>query len=87
MTAIRFCQDASVLNDGTVLLTGGSDGNNRALDSAEIYDPAAGTFAITGSMLFLRVWHTSTLLPNGKVLVTGGADNSSAPVATAELYQ
>jgi len=87
MTATRFYHDASVLNDGTVLLTGGSDGNNRALASAEVYDPTAGTFAITGSMLSVRVWHTSTLLPSGKVLVTGGADNSSTPVATAELYQ
>ncbi len=87
MAVTRFYHGASTLNDGTVLVTGGSDGNNGALASAEVYDPTAGTFAITGSMRSARVWHTSTLLPNGKVLVTGGEDSSSTPVATAELYE
>lgn len=87
MTAIRFYQDATSLSDGTVLLSGGSDNNNRALATAEIYDPTAATFSATGNMNSVRVGHTSTSLPNGTVLVTGGADQNSIPMATAEIYQ
>jgi hypothetical protein len=69
--------------NGTVLVTGGEDGNNP-LASAEVYDPTAGTFSATGSMVNTREWHTATLLNDGTVLVTGGA--GSGP-GTAEVYQ
>ena len=47
------------------------------LASAELYDPATGTFAATGSMLATRDRHTATLLLSGKVIIAGGS---------AELY-
>jgi len=77
----RVYHTATLLNDGTVLVTGGVDSNNAVEASAELFDPTSGTFTPTkGKMSVARYGHTATLLNNGKVLVTGGGGN------TAELY-
>ena len=83
MTTARALQTATVLKDGTVLVTGG-DAGSGPLATAEVYDPTAGTFSPTGSMGATRESHTATLLNDGTVLVTGGTGNGAA---TAELYQ
>src|SRR5882762_5612995 len=71
MTTARSGHAAIVLNNGKVLLAGGSGSD------AELYDPATGTCTSTGSMKVTHGGSTVTMLPNGKVLVVGGNDNSS----------
>src|SRR5437762_585104 len=80
----RDLHTATVLPNGTVLVVGGYDGTN-SLASAELYDPAAGTWSATGSFRIARYYHTATLLPNGTVLVVGGNDGTNS-LASAELY-
>jgi hypothetical protein len=79
---------AILLNTGKVLVAGGEFKNGAVYDklsSAELYDPAAGTFAATGGMATARTRHTMTLLSNGKVLVVGG-ENGGGILAGAEIY-
>ena len=69
MATARCLHTATLLPNGKVLVAGGVDG---VLSSAELYDPASGTWSATGSMGTARDYHTATLLPNGQVLVAGG---------------
>jgi hypothetical protein len=51
MNNARPGHTATLLNNGQVLVTGGSPDNDEdVLASAELYDPATGTFTVTGSM-------------------------------------
>src|SRR3989440_2962854 len=86
----RAYHTATLLPDGKVLVTGGSDGSqiNRANDlaSSEVYDPATRSWTATGSLANRRHEHTATLLPNGKVLVVGGTVDFINDLTSAELY-
>jgi hypothetical protein len=76
LTATRAGKTMTRLGDGRVLVTGGyncTDAEQAGVwASAEVYDPATGTFSPTGSMGTPRSSHTATLLADGRVLVTGG---------------
>ena len=60
---------------------GGGDENS----TAEVYDPATGSFSIISGMEIARSGHTATLLPDGSLLFAGGG--VFAGLASAELYQ
>jgi hypothetical protein len=60
---------ASVLmQDGRVLVVGGANGS-AALDSAEVWDPATGSFSETDSMTVFRSLPTAVVLDDGRALV------------------
>lgn len=84
----RHQANATVLPDGTVLITGGSSGSgfdnsSSSVYSAELWNPATGTFTIMASNAVYRGYHsTAVLLPDGRVLSAGG--NIGGP--NAEIY-
>ncbi len=83
MTTPRENQTATLLQNGQVLVMGGGN-STGGLSSAELYNPATGTWTPTGSMSIARTDHTATLLHNGQVLVAGSAGCCGG--SSAELY-
>jgi hypothetical protein len=85
---------ATMLTDGRVLIAGsGTDCTGDGCvptNTAQIYDPAKGSFTNTGPLLRARYGHAATPLPDGRVLITGGCDGirdrSMSALAEAELY-
>src|SRR5262249_30373413 len=85
MTTARYGNTATLLPDGKVLIAGGyfqpTPGlQSISLASAELYDPATGTFSPTGSMAMPDFNPVAILLNDDKVLIV-----HSRSVA-AELY-
>ena len=87
ITARWWGQTATLLQDGRVLIAGGS---RTALALAEIYDPKAGGFSPTQEMITPRCYQTATLLQDGQVLIAGGTTvttgGGTGELASAELY-
>jgi hypothetical protein len=80
MATERANHTATLLASGKVLIVGGWNGH-RADGSddppwdplfAELFDPASGTFAESGSMSTTRIGHSAIRLNDGKVIVLGG---------------
>jgi hypothetical protein len=78
MTAPRYKHAAMLLPDGDVLVVGGSDGLDwqGRYASAEVYDPAKGSFSAVSKMNIARFKLPAAvaLLKNGSVLVAGGGE-------------
>ena len=81
----RYGHSATRLQDGRVLVTGGTDGLS-ALSSSELYDPQAGTWHPAADLNIPRVLHRAVMLQDGRVLVAGGEDASGEAIASSELY-
>jgi hypothetical protein len=84
-----------LLSSGRVLIAGGDEelpsGGMVNPTSAELYDPATGTFSSTGSMSSGQARAAATLLADGRVLIAGGSVWSASPgyavsVSSAEIY-
>ena len=74
-----------MLPDGKVLVAAGfGEANPRA--SAELYDPASGSWTRTAIFFLARFDHTTTLLPDGHVLLAGGTEDYENAFVSAQLY-
>jgi galactose oxidase len=78
----RRQHNATLLPDGTVLVTGGTQGNGfndltprGPVHAAELWDPATKTWTIVASESVDRCYHsTAILLPDATVLSAGGGE-------------
>ena len=82
MLEARAVHSSTLQPDGRVLIAGGLP--NGSIATAELYDPAEGTFLPTGRMNTSRAEHSATLLADGKVLIAGGLNTDF--LASTELY-
>ena len=94
----RAGQAATLLFDGTVLITGGFiDAAGTPTATSEVYctavsanctAPQVGTFKSVAPMTTARAAHTATLLPDHTVVIAGGYDRTAGfpPSVSAEIY-
>ena len=72
-----------------MLIVGGAlRSASEPVATAELSDPATGTFTMTGAMATARERHTATLLADGRVLIVGGTTSTGTGDLhpTAEVY-
>jgi hypothetical protein len=92
MTTPRYNHTATLLQDGYVLIAGGSASGvtGNPLASAELYDPVSKTFSSINAMNTAHADHTATLLADGHVLIAGGSDRRNTArnsvTSIAEIY-
>ncbi len=90
MAGARKLHNATLLPDGTVLVTGGSRGsedpNSNSKNpaySSEVWNPATGSWSTLASLTVFRAYHSiALLLPDARVLSAGGDFGG----ASAEIY-
>ncbi len=96
MNVARARHKSFLMKDGRVLLFGGDgsvryrDGwrfvGERALKTAEIYDPKTNSFTMTKGFSQIRYAFNSIMLDDGRVLITGGQRKGTKALKQAEIY-
>ncbi|MFL6670602.1 MAG: galactose oxidase-like domain-containing protein, partial [Burkholderia ambifaria] len=86
LSSKRAWANATVLADGKVVATSGSDVAGEATgynNIAEMWDPATGQWTLGAVAQKMRLYHSNALLlPDGSVLVSGGG--ATAPTLTTD---
>jgi N-acetylneuraminic acid mutarotase len=86
MAIPRTRHTATRLENGKILIVGGSvEGDDFALDE-EIIDPSTGTSSWAAPLHTIRHDHSAILLPNGRILVVGGYNLPYQWLGDAEIY-
>ncbi len=88
MSSPRAGATATLLPSGLILIAGGFDASENALNTAELFNPADGTLVRTdNNMTDARAFHTANLLLSGKVLLVSGlTDNNGSTSTTADIF-
>jgi Flp pilus assembly secretin CpaC len=87
MLQARTNHTAVALQDGRVLVAGGTTIDGSLTNTAEIYDLNTNSWtAVSGGMITARARHTASLLPDGRVLIAGG-DSANGPANTLEVFR
>jgi hypothetical protein len=96
MAFTRTYHNATLLPDGTVLVTGGGTTTTsgdvaNAVLPAELWSPTTETWTTLASMSVPRLYHSEALLlPDGRVLISGGGrfnnDNESVYQYSAQFF-
>ena len=86
----RYWSSGTILADGKVLVTGGSEVPNELTGvayQAEIWDPATGHWTAGASAAIPRLYHSNALLLNdASVLTAGGGAPGPLNNLNAEIY-
>jgi MYXO-CTERM domain-containing protein len=85
MIKTRWNWQGLLLSSGKVLIAGGFGG--FVPNTAELYDPATGTWSDAGTMVHWRHSHALVELADGRVLAAGGREDQGGQIwASAEIY-
>jgi hypothetical protein len=89
MNVARYNHKTILLDNGLVLAVTGD--RTPYGNTAELYNPATGSWTLTASPAQFHEFGSVTLLPGGQVLLAGGSSNSTfngtpVPIAPAEFY-
>jgi N-acetylneuraminic acid mutarotase len=82
----RSQHTATQLEDGRILLVGGSKAPDDFLAEVDIYDPASGRIQSATPLHTGRHGHSATLLDDGRVLVVGGYNARDSWLIDAEIF-
>ncbi len=82
----RYDVTIAGLQDGRVLLVGGTLRGGRPVAAAEIYDPRRRSWSNASDMPAAVAGPTATVLADGRVLVAGGVANAQTQLAVDTAF-
>ncbi len=80
-----FCAGQSFLDDGTVIVMGGTVGRREGLNTIFLFDPVTETWRQGANMRHGRWYPTQVLLADGRTIVMDGLDERGEPHVNAQI--
>lgn len=88
MTTPRSAHSVNLLDDGTVLIAGGSNGTGTSAPTtqAEIFDPVTNTFTAVGPMNFPHLAQNGAKMRDGRVMLAASYYGPGGITDESEIY-